>query len=104
MQQDRTRSAADEALARAWRHDATNGERFAIRRQLRAMIVEEHGLEREMSVLVADEAHGKAGIERSWRDQHWGQDPEHAWAWHVPKARSGDLVAPAARSGRPTGL
>jgi hypothetical protein len=95
MHRDKTRAAADEALAKARRHDATNGERFAIRRGLRALTVEEHGLEREMASLIAAAAHEKAEIERGWRDQHWGQNPEHAWAWRDTAGREApDIAAP----------
>jgi len=65
-------------------------ERFAIRKLLTKMTGEEHRLERLGHTFDADEQETKDGIERTWRQEHWGQAPTRPPSWrHGPKIAPG---------------
>ena len=72
--------SADE---RARMHDAVNRDRFAIRRNLRAMSAELKRLERKAHDFDVHEQQTKDAIEEIWLVECWGQAPMRAPAWQT---------------------
>jgi hypothetical protein len=67
--------------ARAELREATNTERFEMRKAVERMVAVEHHLERELdafSVRLADSEHG---IEAALRVEHSGHDPQRPLSW-----------------------
>ena len=61
--------------------DEENRDELAIRRAERRMAAEEREMEREMDDLEAAEGHAEQEIEKEWRREHWGHEPERRPAW-----------------------
>ncbi len=67
---------------RARLHDQDMRARFAIRKELSAMAVEEREMERAMKAFEEDADQAKRYIEAEWRREHWGHEPERPPGWN----------------------
>jgi hypothetical protein len=62
-------------------HDATNRERFALRRAVRLMAAEQREFERDLEVFDEHVDGTKHRIEADLREVHWGHEPERRPSW-----------------------
>jgi hypothetical protein len=68
--------------------DATNCERFALRKAEQSMTGVEHELEEELDVFVEHLADAEQTIEADVREQHWGLQPERPLSWRAAASDS----------------
>ena len=66
---------------RAELRNATNTERFGMRKAVERMTAVEHGLDRELDVFTVHLADSEHAIEAAFRVEHSGHDPERPLSW-----------------------